>query len=286
MLHLIKLILPSWYYPAVQSTCSVLWKKRELLWEMGKLELRERYAGQALGLFWAVLTPLLTIAVYLFIFAFVFKAKMPAAQEAMGGGWGGSYALYLLSGLIPWLAMQDIMTRSVTVITANASLVKQVVFPLEILPLKIFYPAGINLCVTLGIFTLYGMLSHGLPSPFILILPIVIVAQFICAAGIALIFSALGAYLRDMKDIVSVLCFVLIYCMPIFFAPGMLPDWAYDLLLLNPLSHMIVVYHDVLYYGYITAPLSWLIFFLFAGAMWIVGCKIFQSVKHLFGNVL
>lgn len=283
--HLKKLISPNWYKASLVETAKILVFRRELLWEMCKLELRERYAGQVLGLFWTVALPLLTMAVYLFIFAFVFKAKMSVVQSG-SAGWGESYALYLLSGLIPWMALQDIMVRSATAISSNASMVKQVVFPLEILPLKMLYPAAINLGITLAIFILYGLLAYGLPSPLLLALPLVVAVQLVAGAGMALLFSSAGAYLRDMKDLVGVLCFILVYCMPIFFTPGMLPPWAYNIILLNPLSHMVLVYHDILYHGQITSPLSWVVFPLFAVGMWAVGCRTFQTVKHFLGNVL
>jgi lipopolysaccharide transport system permease protein len=286
MPQIFNILNPVWYAPSIRATCGILYKHRLLLWEMSKLELRERYVGQVLGIFWAVVMPILTMIVYLFIFAFVFKARMPDAQGIANIGWGGSYALYLLSGLIPWLSLQDIMSRSVTAVSGNARLVKQVVFPLEILPLKLFYPSLINLMITLSIFLTYGVLMHGLPSPFIVCLPIAILAQFILATGIAFLFSAAGVYLRDMKDIVGFFCFVMVFIMPVFFAPGMLPERIYNMLLLNPFSHMILVYRDILFYGAVTAPLSWFIFPAFALAVCCLGCRAFYTVKPLFGNVL
>lgn len=283
--HLKKLFSPNWYKNSIVETANILFIRRELLWEMCKLELRERYAGQVLGLFWTVVQPLLTMAVYLFIFAFVFKAKISVTQSG-STGWSESYALYLLSGLIPWIALQDVMVRSATAISSNASMVKQVVFPLEILPLKSLYPAAINLGITLTIFILYGLLAYGLPAPLLLALPFVIAAQLLVAAGMALLFSSAGAYLRDMKDLVGVLCFILVYCMPIFYTPGMLPPWAFNIIQLNPLSHMVLMYHDILYHGHITSPLSWVVFPFFSVCMWAIGCRTFQTVKHFFGNVL
>lgn len=286
MSQVFNLLNPAWYASSVWATCASLRKHHALLWEMSKLELRDRYVGQVLGIFWAFVMPVLTMAVYLFIFAFVFKAKMPDAENMASSGWGGSYVLYLLSGLIPWMGLQDIMARSVTAISSNARLVKQTVFPLEILPLKIFYPSLINLAVTLGIFLAYGVGVYGLPSPLILCLPSVVLVQTIMAGGISFLFSAVGVYLRDMKDIVGVLCFVLVYSMPIFFVPAMLPKRVYTILQLNPFSHMIHVYHDVLFYGEITSPISWVVFPVFALFVWCLGCRTFQAVKHLFGNVL
>jgi lipopolysaccharide transport system permease protein len=286
MAQIFKLANPTWYAPAIRSTCNILYKHRVLLWEMSKLELRDRYVGQVLGIFWAIIMPILTMAVYLFIFVFVFNAKMPDAQEYASAGWGGSYALYLLSGLLPWMALQDIMGRSVTTVSGNARLVKQVVFPLEVLPLKIFYASFLSFAIPLALFFIYGIVMHGLPSPLALCLPLVVLTQYLMATGIAFIFSAIGVYLRDLKDIVGVICFVLIYTMPIFFVPSMLPEKMYTLILLNPFSHMIQVYHDVLFYGQITESFSWVFFPMFAIALFFMGCRVFYSTKHSFGNML
>jgi len=263
-----------------------LMRHRVLLWEMSKLDLRDRYVGQALGLFWAFLMPLLTIGVYLFIFAFVFKAKMPEAVDTMSTGWGGGYTFYLLSGLIPWTSMQEFMTRSSTAIHANASLVKQMAFPLEVLPLKGFYTTIINQAVALTVFVLYGWICYGPPSPLIITLPLVIAVQLIAAGGIALIFSAVGAYLRDMREIATALCFVLSYVMPVFFVPSMLPGGIYTLIKLNPFTHLIVMYHDAVYYGVITSPESWVVFPVFSLLIWMLGCRVFTALKPMFGNVL
>lgn len=269
-----------------QSVAAVLWRKRFLLREMALLDMRDRYAGQAFGLFWAIVVPLLTMCVYLFIFALVFKAKMPAVAGDAWNGWGGSYALYLLSGLIPWMGFQEILTRSSTVITSNTSLVKQIVFPLEVLPLKIFLSSLLTQGIAVIVFFIYGLYCFGMPGPFILLLPVVFCFQLLAEAGCSLLLSAIGVFLRDIKDIIGVLCFILVYAMPIFYLPNMVPEQFSFIIQCNPLSHMIAMYHDVLFYGHISAWQSWCVFPLFAVVLWFVGCRVFEALKPLFGNVL
>jgi len=257
-----------------------------LLWEMSKRDIRDRYVGQMLGTFWAILTPVLIMSIYLFIFAFVFKIRIPTESDNMTQGWGGSYTLYLLSGLVPWMSFQEIINRSTTIITSNSNLVKQVIFPLEVLPLKILSSAMLTQFVGLTIFLLYGIVRFGLPTPMMLLLPVVMFFQIVAGAGIALLFGAVGVFLRDLKDIISMLCFICIYLMPVFFTESMIPNALYKVLLINPLSHMILCYHDVLYWGNFVSPLSWLLFPFFSILLFILGSRVFFSLKTMFGNVL
>lgn len=104
--------------------------RRRLVWQMAKREVRDRYAGQALGTVWAVAHPILLMGLYLFLFTFVFPSRMP-----FGGGQGGAVT-YILAGLIPWMTFADAMARGTGAIVNEAGLVKQVVFPVEILPVK------------------------------------------------------------------------------------------------------------------------------------------------------
>jgi lipopolysaccharide transport system permease protein len=104
-------------------------KHRVLTLHLARREVTDRYTGQVLGLLWTILHPLTLILVYVFVFRYVFRVTI--------GGSGAlpfDYTTYLLAGVIPWLGFQDALARSSTVMTANANLVKQVIFPVEILP--------------------------------------------------------------------------------------------------------------------------------------------------------
>lgn len=107
---------------------------RRLLLEMTRRDLTDRYAGQVLGALWAVINPVLTISVFVVIFGVIFRVK---AVSLGVGTLPQDHTLYMLSGLIPWLVAADVIGRSPSLIVGQASLVKQVVFPLEVLPVKI-----------------------------------------------------------------------------------------------------------------------------------------------------
>ena len=91
---------------AFRESVEALWQRRALIVEMTKRELTDRYAGQALGVAWAVIAPALMMATYLFTFTFIFKGRLNAADN------GTDYMAYVLGGLVPWLGLQEGLSRS------------------------------------------------------------------------------------------------------------------------------------------------------------------------------
>ena len=281
----LRLLIPFPYAGAALAMGRDIARHGKLLWNLSRRDVRDRYLGQTFGLFWAILNPMLTIIVYLFVFAFVFQARMPQGAQPLAGR-EGSYVLYLLSGLIPWLGMQEAMTRSVNAITGNSSLVKQVIFPLEVLPLKILWGAFLSQCVMLALFIGYSGLRFGWPSAWLALLPFLLLTQYLAAAGLALLFAAVAPYFRDIKDVIGLMCLVLLFGMPVFYAAPAAYGWNWLMLQLNPFTHMVECYHDVLFRGTVSAAHSWAIFPLFALVVFALGSRVFQTLKTHFGNVL
>ena len=133
--------------------------------------LRQRYVGSALGLAWTALSPLLFVAVYVSIFTFVFRG------QAQSGGSDREYALYVLSGLLPWVAFSDVAGRATQTMAEHRNLVKYAVFPVQILPLTSLYAVafsqGIGLVLVL---LLSAWVGGGLPWTLWL-LPLVLLLQ-------------------------------------------------------------------------------------------------------------
>lgn len=248
---------------------------------MTRRELGERYAGQILGTAWAVGHPLIMMAVYVFIFAVVFKIKV-----------GGTLALpldyttYLLSGLVPWMTFQESLGKATTAISSNAALVKQVVFPLEILPIKGVLTSLISMGISTAILIIYTLLRHGYLHWTVALLPLLIIFQVMAMTGVAFILSAVGAFLRDVKDMVLVFTIINLYLVPIFYLPTMVPSIFRPILYLNPFSYMIWCYQDALYFGRFEHPWAWWIFGILSLSTLHFGYLAFNKLKNMFGNVL
>jgi len=197
-----------------------------------------------------------------------------------------NYTSYLLSGLIPWMAFQESMNRGTTAILINADLVKQVVFPLEILPVKgIFSSFVTQIVATLFLMSYVVIKFHYLPWTYSL-LPILFFFQFLAMTGVCFVLASVGAYFRDLKDVIQVFSIACLYAIPIFYLPDWLPSWFKPIFYVNPFSYMVWCYQDVCYFGRFEHPWAWPIFFSLSFLTFYSGYKIFQKIKTMFGNIL
>lgn len=259
----------------------MLTRHRQLTVEMAKREISDRYMGQVFGTFWAYGHPIVMMGVYLFIFAYVFKVKIDGTHIVSLG-----YPAYLLSGLIPWLSFQESIAKGTTVIVNNANLVKQVVFPIEILPVKGIIASLVTMLVSLFLFIVYVFVSqHSLPWTYIL-LPFLIFLQTLAMIGVCYILSSVGVFFRDLKDFVQVFSMIGVYLMPVFYLPESVPELFRPLLYLNPFSYLVWCYQDALYFGSFEHGWVWFIFPIMSISAFYIGYRVFKKLKIMFGNVL
>jgi lipopolysaccharide transport system permease protein len=275
------LIEPAPYFRAFRSLVLLLTRERALAFEMAKRELSAEHTGKALGGFWGWFQPLFLLAVYAFIYGIVFKAKIGGTYELPR-----NFTVYLLSGPIPWFAFQFAMGRSTSVIVGNANLVKQVVFNLDVLPIASAFAACFSL--VLGLLFLGGLtvFEYGTLPLTYLALPVILVSQFLAMAGVAFVLSAIGTFIRDVRDLVQLSAVVLIFLMPIVYLPNQIPSAFNPLLWLNPFTYMVYCYQDALYFGRFAHPYSWVAFPLWSAFIFTAGYRLFRRVRPFFADVL
>lgn len=256
-------------------------RHRQLTWEMMKRDLTDRFAGQLLGPWWAIAHPLFLMVIYAVIFSFLFSGRAGGEAE-----FPFDYPVYVLSGLIPWLAFQEGMSKGTTAVVANASLVKQVVFPLEILPVKGLLSPLLTQLIGFLFLIFYVLIKfQHLPWTYIL-LPFLFVFQLMAMAGISYVFSAVGSYFRDLKDIVQIFNLVSFYCIPIFYFPHWLPSWIHPVFYLNPFSYMVWCYQDACFFGRFAHPWAWPAFAGLSLLSLLFGYRLFYKLKSIIGNIL
>ena len=108
-----------------------------------KMNVRDRYLGSSLGAFWAIFNPLFMLAVYTFVFGFVFKVRLPGAETTL------AYVVWLISGYGPWIAMTEAIMSSTNSVSGSSGLVKNMAFKTELLPISSAFIGLINLTVSL-----------------------------------------------------------------------------------------------------------------------------------------
>src|SRR3954471_7755622 len=97
-------------FVAAKQAIQLLWHRRELLLEMTRRDVVDRYAGQVLGSSWAIIAPLLTMATYLFAFGVIFRSRIVPDDDGTG------YVAFALAGLVPWMGLQEGLSRSTAAI--------------------------------------------------------------------------------------------------------------------------------------------------------------------------
>jgi lipopolysaccharide transport system permease protein len=269
----------------VQSTLvnpvEVLFRHRTLTLALAKREILDRYVGQMLGTLWVLGHPLLLVSVYVFVFQYVCQMRLGGTADLPL-----DYTVYILSGLIPWLAFAELLAKAPLVMHANVNLVKQVVFPLEVLPVKTVMVCFVTQALCTFLLVSYTVISSGsLPWTYCL-LPLLWFAQFLAMAGTCFALSAIGAYFRDLREIVHMFTMVGIYLMPIAYLPEWVPALVRPLLYLNPFSYMAWCFQDVCYFGRFEHPWAWVVFLGLAVIVFALGYRLFARLKVYFGSIL
>src|SRR5436190_15987329 len=213
-----------------------LWQlpgRADLIFSLTRRELAARYRGSILGIVWALLTPIVMIAIFTLIFAGIFKARFGASSSQ----W--DYALYLFCGLLPWNAFQESVQLSSSTIVARANLVKRVVFPLETLPVSLSLAAVVNqLFGTLVLIVAAAVLRREFHITFIF-LPLVLIPQLIATFGAAWLVASLGVFVRDIVQGIGLILMAWMYLTPIIYPESIVPENYRRLINLNPFTPLV-----------------------------------------------
>lgn len=216
-----------------------LWVHRELLWNMTVKELKVKYKRSVLGFVWSFVTPMIMLAVFSLVFALL-----------MQGGSMNWFAVYLMSGLIPWLFFVSSLTQSVGSVVSNPGLVKKVYFPREILPLAAVGANVFHFLMQMLVFFAFLLMIRWHFSIYLLLFPLVLLLEVVFALGMSLFVSAANVYLRDVQHFVEVATMAWFWLTPIVYTMGTLTSVAgkyTTLYLLNPMANIVLMWQYIIY---------------------------------------
>jgi homopolymeric O-antigen transport system permease protein len=234
-----------------------------------------------LGLTWSVVTPLLSLAVYTFVFSVVFRARWGAGAEHTG-----QFALILFAGLLTYGVFSECVNRAPGLVLQHVAYVRKVVFPLEILPWVALVGAVFNAAVG-GLVLFAGFLVvHGPPPATCLVVPLLLIPLCLLTLGAAWLLSSVGVYLRDLGMIVPVLTMALLFLSPIFFPASAVPEPYRTLMSLNPVTPAVEGVRAVLFFGEWPRWREWGISLAISGTACWLGFAWFVNTRRGFADVL
>jgi lipopolysaccharide transport system permease protein len=257
------------------------WRNRVLLHRLTKREIEAKYKGSAFGFLWSILTPLLLLAVYTFVFSVIFNARWDNQSSSKV-----EFALILFSGLIVFNIFSECATRAPSLMLANVSYIKRVVFPLEILPWVIVLSALFQATINLLVLLLGYLIAIGLPPLTTLALPLSFLPIIMISVGLGLFFSSVGVYFRDLQQLVSVFVMIVMFLTPIFYPLSAIPPQFRGLIALNPISEIIEIFRNLIFWGKLPSLLTSLIVFIFSWLTAWFGFSWFIKTKKGFADVV
>ncbi len=189
---------------------------------------------------WSFINPLLHLLTYGIVFAYVLPGQRPKEMEP--------YLLFFACGILPWSFFQAAVLEGSTVLVSSGGLLKKVLFPPEILPTVSVITNLFNFLLSLPILLFFVIWNQKL-SLAALLFPIPLLIQLVLALGMALALSALTVHFRDLTNILGHLFHLWFFASPILYVYGSIEGPFRNVLRLNPMSHIVVSYQQMLFEG-------------------------------------
>lgn len=226
-----------------------LFDYRELLYNLTRKEVKVKYKNSFLGFLWSLITPLMMLVVFYVAFGVIFKMR----AEGMG-----YYAFYLMAGILPWTYLSTTMTQGVGSIVTNGDLVKKVYFPREVLPLSYLGSASFHFVLQELMLVLF-LVAFRIPiTPWIFMFPLLMLMEAAFIAGITLLLSSLNVFFRDVQHFTEILLMAWFWMTPIVYPisliQGSFPAWAERIYMLNPMTHIVLMWQRITYNSPVNGP--------------------------------
>jgi ABC-type polysaccharide/polyol phosphate export permease len=248
--------------------------RRFLLINLVKKDFKIRYRNMSLGMFWSLLNPLVTMAVLTFVYTIIWRGPQV------------DYPVFVLCGLVPFNFFTMAWSSSTSSLVDNASTIKRVPVPRELIPIATVLGNSVHLVVQIGL--LLGatlILGHGI-NRYWLLLPVLWILELIFVCGLALITAAVNVYIRDTRYVVESINTVLFWMVPIFYPVDKIPQEYREVYAYNPIAALVMALRSVLMDGVSPhGPILWKLAIASAATMGI-GVLLFRKLKQGFYDYL
>ena len=207
-----------------------LWRYRELFIILSWRDLSVRYKQTVIGIFWAILRPVLTMLVFTIIFGRI--AKLPSDGTA-------PYALLVFAAMLPWSLFSNALSESSNSLIGNTNLISKVYFPRMIIPASTVITALVDFLISFFILIALMIIYQFLPAWQILLLPFFIILALLSSLGPGLWITALNVKYRDFRYVIPFLIQFGLYISPVGFSSNVIPDQWRLIYSLNPMVGVI-----------------------------------------------
>jgi lipopolysaccharide transport system permease protein len=263
-----------------------LWRQRDLLQQLVWHDVTSQHKGSILGAVWFLLTPLLMLSIYTFVFGVIFGARWGQSPGGDGIQSHLEFALNIFCGLIAFNFLAAVLTRASTLVVAHPQYVKKVVFPIALLPLMVLGSALFQAGIAYAVLILAAFLLTGALSWTVLLAPIVLLPLLLLTLGFAWLLAGVGVFIRDLNQVMTPAIQALMFLSPVFYPTSALPEDIRPVLALNPLAWAMEAMRAITLYHSIPSLLEWLAYTSVTSLFAILCYFLFQHLKPAFADVL
>ena len=244
-----------------------------MIFSLVKKDLRGRYKGSVLGFLWTFINPLMQLMVFTMVFSIILRSDIE------------KYYLFLFVALIPWNFFSNCLSGGARSVLNEQSMVTKIYFPREVLPISYVTSGFINMLYCF-IVVFIVVLFSGIkiyPPALLCLIPVMLI-EYVMALGVTFFTSAVTVYFRDFEHIMGVIGMAWQYLTPVMYPMSWVPDKLLFIFNMNPMTHVILAYRDILYYGKVPDMSTLIRAVVFAFAILIVGSFTFKILKKRFAE--
>jgi lipopolysaccharide transport system permease protein len=254
-----------------------LWPYRELLYFLTWRDVKIRYKQAVLGAAWAVLQPVLTMLVFTLVFNRFLGVQSPDEDIP--------YAVFSLSGLVPWQYFSGSLSRCGTSLVGSASLLTKVYFPRLVIPISAVLAGLVDLAISFVILLLV-MAAYGIaPGWEIVFIPFFVLLAMAAALSVGLFLSALNVLYRDVQYIIPFLIQLWMFFSPVIYPIDKIPESLQFIFALNPMTGVIGGFRWALLGQPFPGVYLWISLGVTAVLM-VTGLFYFKRVERVFADVV
>lgn len=252
-------------------------ERRSLLFQLVRRDFQQRFVGSSIGWIWGLIHPLVLLGSWWFVFGVCLEQKGPE---------GVPYALFIFSGMLPWLLFSETVQRSASSLLEQSNLITKTVFPAEIVPVSVFLSSLVSHGLALFLMiTAYAVVRNQI-SIFLLLLPLYTFLIGLLAVGIGWIVASLHVFLRDTAQVLSVVLTLWFWATPIMFTEVLFPEPIRPVLRANPMFYAVRAYRDVLLSSTWPRIDDLLMLAVYGVTAFVAGGLFFRYMKRGFADVL
>jgi homopolymeric O-antigen transport system permease protein len=261
-------------FQAGRIMLALIWRYWPVLVKTTFIELRKRYSGSTIGIVWIVLYPILFLSIYIFVYLYIFRARFPGFGDL-------DYVLYVFSGLVIYIAFMETLQAGAQSVRQNATLIKSVILPIEVVLMRTVTVAFVSQMVGLGVILVLALINGSIGVQ-LLLLPPILLLEFLFLFGVVLFIAPIGVIFPDTHLFVGLLMLLSMFLSPIGYRPEMLPSatmrwWLVDL---NPVYYLLLPFRMV--FKAFGQPTEWLplaVFACLAIVVFLLGSALFLRFK-------